>query len=70
MLHAARPARQQLEVVIQPGAGAEPAVQPLMDGDHMTRRPADSVEHHGFRITERERFSWGIVERLVAVKTP
>lgn len=39
-----------------------------IDGDHMTRRPSEHVERHGFRITERERFARGIVERLVAVK--
>lgn len=39
-----------------------------VDGDHMTRRPSESVERHGFRITERERFKWGVVERLVAFK--
>lgn len=39
-----------------------------IDGDHMTRRPAEAVEQLGFDITERERFRWGIVERLVAVK--
>jgi ubiquinone/menaquinone biosynthesis C-methylase UbiE len=39
------------------------------DGDHMTRRPGEKVESHGFRITERDRFKWGIVERLVATKT-
>jgi len=38
-------------------------------GDHMTRRPADQLERHGFRITEQERFRAGIVERLVAAKT-
>ena len=38
-------------------------------GDHMTRRPAEQVERHGFRITEQERFRAGTVERLVAVKT-
>jgi ubiquinone/menaquinone biosynthesis C-methylase UbiE len=40
-----------------------------MDGDRMTRRPGEKVEDHGFRITERDRFKWGIVERLVATKT-
>ena len=40
-----------------------------IDGDRMTRRPGEKVERHGFRITERERFKAGIVERLVAVKT-
>jgi hypothetical protein len=40
-----------------------------VDGDRMTRRPADLVPHHRFTITERERFRWGIVERIVAVKT-
>jgi ubiquinone/menaquinone biosynthesis C-methylase UbiE len=39
-----------------------------VDGDRMTRRPADAVEQLGFDIVERERFRWGIVERLVAVK--
>jgi ubiquinone/menaquinone biosynthesis C-methylase UbiE len=39
-----------------------------IDGDRMTRRPADLVEEIGFEIVGRERFRWGIVERLVAVK--
>lgn len=39
-----------------------------IDGDHMTRRPAEVVEQLGFEIVERERFRWGIVERLVATK--
>jgi len=40
-----------------------------VDGDHMTRRPSESVEQQGFRIIERERLKWGVVERLVATKT-
>jgi ubiquinone/menaquinone biosynthesis C-methylase UbiE len=39
-----------------------------IDGDRMTRRPADIVGQHRFEIVERDRFRWGIVERLVAVK--
>ena len=39
-----------------------------IDGDHMTRRPAEVVERLGFDIVERDRFRWGIVERLVATK--
>lgn len=39
-----------------------------IDGDRMTRRPVDMVEELGFDIAERDRFRWGIVERLVAVK--
>jgi ubiquinone/menaquinone biosynthesis C-methylase UbiE len=39
-----------------------------IDGDHMTRRPADIVEQLDFEIIERDRFRWGIVERLVAIK--
>jgi ubiquinone/menaquinone biosynthesis C-methylase UbiE len=39
-----------------------------IDGDHMTRRPADLVQQLGFDIIERDRFRWGIVERLVARK--
>lgn len=39
-----------------------------IDGDSMTRRPSGTVEAQGFEITERDRFRWGIVERLVAVK--
>ena len=39
-----------------------------IDGDRMTRRPADVVEQLGFEIVERERFRLGIVERLVAIK--
>jgi hypothetical protein len=41
-----------------------------VDGDRMTRRPSQTVEQHGFKITQRERFRWGIVERLVAIKSP
>jgi ubiquinone/menaquinone biosynthesis C-methylase UbiE len=37
-----------------------------IDGDHMTRRPADIVEQLGFEVIERDRFRRGIVERLVA----
>lgn len=37
-----------------------------IDGDYMTRRPADAVEQLGYDIVERDRFRWGIVERLVA----
>ena len=47
-------------------------VEPLsirFGGDHLTRRPSQSVERHGFEITERERFARGVVERLVATKT-
>ena len=39
-----------------------------IDGDHMTRRPVEIVEGLGFDIVERDRFRWGIVERLVATK--
>lgn len=39
-----------------------------MDGDYLTRRPSQNVERQGFQIIERERFAWGVVERLVAVK--
>lgn len=39
-----------------------------IDGDRMTRRPAEDVEQLGFEIGERDRFRWGIVERLVATK--
>lgn len=38
------------------------------DGDHQTRRPLDQVVAHGFEVHERDRFRWGVVERLVAVK--
>lgn len=38
------------------------------DGDHQTRRPLDQVFAHGLEVSERERFKWGIVERLVAIK--
>jgi len=44
------------------------AISVRIDGDRMTRRPADTVEQLGFDITERDRFRWGIVERLVALK--
>lgn len=39
-----------------------------IDGDYMTRRPAEVVEVLGFEVVERDRFRWGIVERLVATK--
>jgi ubiquinone/menaquinone biosynthesis C-methylase UbiE len=40
-----------------------------MDGDHMTRRPADCLPAHGLEVTEQDRFKWGgIVERLTARK--
>jgi ubiquinone/menaquinone biosynthesis C-methylase UbiE len=48
-------------------------VEPLsirFGGDHLTRRPSLGLERHGFEITERERFARGVVERLVATKTP
>lgn len=38
-----------------------------VDGDHMTRRPREQVERHGFQIEECDRFKWGgIVERISA----
>lgn len=40
------------------------------DGDHMTRRPLDQVFSNGFEVKERERFRWGVVERIMAVKPP
>jgi ubiquinone/menaquinone biosynthesis C-methylase UbiE len=40
-----------------------------IDGDRMTRRPSEIVPRLGLVITERERFRWGIVERLVALKS-
>lgn len=39
-----------------------------IDGDHMTRRPADVVDDLGFESIERDRFRMGILERLVATK--
>jgi ubiquinone/menaquinone biosynthesis C-methylase UbiE len=40
-----------------------------IEGEHMTRRPAEQVEANGFDIIERERRGLaGIVERLVATK--
>ncbi|MGH2701748.1 MAG: class I SAM-dependent methyltransferase [Actinomycetota bacterium] len=40
-----------------------------LEGENMTRRPADDVEIQGFDIVERERLGpGGIVERLVAQK--
>jgi ubiquinone/menaquinone biosynthesis C-methylase UbiE len=37
-----------------------------IDGDHMTRRPAEIVEQLDFDVVERDRLRQGIVERLVA----
>jgi SAM-dependent methyltransferase len=39
-----------------------------IDGDRLTRRPAAIVGQFGFDVVERDRFRWGVVERLVAVK--
>jgi ubiquinone/menaquinone biosynthesis C-methylase UbiE len=40
-----------------------------LEGEHMTRRPADQVEAAGLQIRERERLGpAGVVERLVAIK--
>lgn len=40
-----------------------------LEGEHMTRRPADQVVAADFEIVERERLGFaGMVERLVAVK--
>ncbi len=37
------------------------------EGEHMTRRPLEEVEAHGFTVTQRERLGPGaVVERLVA----
>ncbi len=47
-------------------------VEPLsirFGGDHLTRRPSQTVERLGFEITESERFARGVVERLVATKS-
>lgn len=38
------------------------------DGDHITRRPLDQVRSNGFDVREQERFRWGIVERVSAIK--
>jgi ubiquinone/menaquinone biosynthesis C-methylase UbiE len=38
------------------------------DGDHMTRRPLEQVRSLDFEVQERDRFRWGIVERISAVK--
>lgn len=39
-----------------------------IDGDHMTRRPLDHVRAQGFEVVTRERFRWGIVERVVGLR--
>ena len=40
-----------------------------LEGEHMTRRPAQQVESAGFDIVDRERLGFsGVVERLVAIK--
>ena len=39
-----------------------------VEGEHMTRRPLEYVEAHGFEVVERQRLAIaGMVERLVAV---
>jgi ubiquinone/menaquinone biosynthesis C-methylase UbiE len=37
------------------------AITVRIDGDRMTRRPAELVERLGFDVVERDRFRWGIV---------
>lgn len=45
-------------------------VSARLEGEHMTRRPAEQVNAAGFDITERDRMGVvGIVERLVARKS-
>jgi ubiquinone/menaquinone biosynthesis C-methylase UbiE len=44
------------------------AISVRIDGDRMTRRPADHLEPLNFEIVERDRFRRGIVERLAATK--
>lgn len=47
------------------------AIEPIslrIDGDYLTRRPAELVEQLGFQIVERDRLRRGILERLVARK--
>lgn len=40
-----------------------------LEGEHMTRRPLEQVEAHGFEIVERDRLGRAeMVERLVAIK--
>lgn len=40
-----------------------------IEGEHMTRRPLEEVEAHGFTVTQRDRLGPGaVVERLVAVR--
>lgn len=39
-----------------------------MDGDHMTRRPIEQVMSNGFDVQSSERFRWGIVEHVEAIK--
>lgn len=38
------------------------------EGEHMTRRPLEHVNTHGFEIEERQRMRAGVVERVVARK--
>jgi ubiquinone/menaquinone biosynthesis C-methylase UbiE len=47
--------------------GLEP-ISVRIDGDYITRRPAEIVEQFDLDVVERDRFRWGIVERLVATK--
>lgn len=41
-----------------------------LEGENMTRRPLEHVKAEGFDVQERERMRAGVVERLVAVKSP
>ncbi len=39
-----------------------------LSGDHWLRRPLNLVREAGFTITRRERYRFGVIERLAAVK--
>ena len=51
--------------------GVQRVLDPLsvrFDADHLVREPLDSVLALGFVVRELERWAWGIMERLHAVK--
>jgi ubiquinone/menaquinone biosynthesis C-methylase UbiE len=45
-------------------------IPPLAQGESMTRRPSLHLSALGLEVVERDRMRAGVVERLVAVKTP
>jgi ubiquinone/menaquinone biosynthesis C-methylase UbiE len=56
---------------VKPIYWVQQAIQVLsvpLQGEYLTRRPLEHVTGYGFEVSERQRFRWGIVERVRASK--